>query len=36
MNKYLPDVTVDMSAEEISTRFLHLSGANRWHAGNGI
>lgn len=36
MNKYLPDVTVDMSAEEISTRFLHLSGANRWYAGNGI
>ena len=33
---YLPDLSAETTAKQISDDYLHGSGDGRWHAGNGI
>ena len=33
---YLPDVSTETTAKQLSDDYLHRNSADRWYAGNGI
>ena len=33
---YLPDISTETTAKQLSDDYLHGSSVDRWHAGNGI
>lgn len=33
---YLPDLSAETTAKQLSDDYLHCSSDDRWHAGNGL
>ena len=33
---FLPDLSAEITAKQLSDDYLHCNGGNRWNAGNGI